>query len=597
MNRKTVTYKKTIDISQMKNKNLFIKFYGSARNTQVLVDDQEVGTHVGGYSAFVFDITEYAKDKDVISLTVNVTNLDTVSIPINVDYTQWGGIYRDVELISTDNQYISMEDYGNTGVYIDTNVNGTNANIDLRTEISNKAEENTELNIKTEVFDAEGNWVAGDEKQENIEANTLVNEIKSQYVIENVHLWNGTADPYLYTAKITISDQDGTVLDSVSQRFGVRTITIENGKLYLNGNEYEIHGVGIHQDREGYGNAVPDELKEQDFDLMQEMGVNAIRTSHYPHSQSVYEMADERGILVYCEIPYYLLLSKAESYQNSICEQLKEMIRQGYNHPSIMMWGILNEVYQSDRFASFGSDFNITKDELVAFNSQLADLAQSEDPSRYITQAEIDGTESNKTAARWSDNVDFTGVNLYVGFKSNVKSAGEDGRNKIIDTLNNKIDKYKNIYNRDSFMLTEYGAGGNINQHTVVDNSFSWSADDASGEEHYEEYQSYLLETYYAFLQQRNDVPVSFIWNMFDFSCYRNEGGLPRTNTKGLVCYDHMTRKDAYYFYKANWNKEDKFVYLTSKRYTERTNKVQQIKVYSNCENVELFVNNKSVGQ
>lgn len=598
MNQKTVTYQKTVDISAIKNKNLFIKFYGSARNTQVFVDNQEVGTHIGGYSSFVFDITEYAKEKNEITITVNVTNLDTSSIPINVDYTQWGGIYRDVELISTSDQYISLEDYGNTGVYIDSSVNGLNANINLKTEISNKAEENSEINIRTEVFDKEGNIVIGDERIETINSNSFVNEVRSQYEIKNVHLWNGTIDPYLYMVKITISDKDGNILDSVSQKFGVRTISIKNGKVYLNGNEYEIHGVGFHQDREGYGNAVPDELKEQDFDLMQEMGVNAVRTSHYPHSQSVYEMADERGILVYCEIPYYLLLSKTESYKESIREQLKEMIRQGYNHPSIMMWGIQNEVYYSDRFASFGNDFKITEDELIKFNSELVELAKSEDQNRFIVQAEIDENNPNKIAAKWSGNIDFTGVNLYVGFKSEVQSAGDDGRAEIIQTLNDKINNYKKVYSANDFMLTEYGAGGNVNQHAVVDESFSWAGNAAaSGQYHYEEYQSYILETYLSFLQQRNDIPISFVWNMFDFSCYRNEGGIPRTNTKGLVCYNHVTRKDAYYLYKANWNKKDKFVYLTSKRYTERINKVQQIKVYSNCENVELYINGNSVGE
>ena len=146
------------------------------------------------------------------------------------------------------------------------------------------------------------------------------------------------------------------------------------------------------------------------------------------------------------------------------------------------------------------------------------------------------------------------------------------------------------------FMITEYGAGGNINQHATIDSDFSWDKSDEFKEYHYEEWQSFVLETNYAFIQSRNDIPVSFVWNMFDFSCYRNEGGIPRRNTKGLVCYDHETKKDAFYFYKANWNQDDKFVHLTSKRYTDRDSKNQQIKAYSNCENVELFVNDKSVG-
>lgn len=355
----------------------------------------------------------------------------------------------------------------------------------------------------------------------------------------------------------------------------------------------------MHQDREGYGNAVPDDLKVQDMNLMQEMGVNAIRTSHYPHSQSTYNLADERGMLVYCEIPYYLLLSNAESYKTSIKEELKEMIRQGYNHPSIMMWGIENEVYQPASAAAFGKDFQINENTLVSFNSSVAKLAQKEDTTRYIVQAQIDSSNANKVCAKWSKNgnVDYTGVNLYVGFKSSVSSADDEGRKEITDTLNRKLNEYKQTYNASSMMITEYGAGANINQHATMDENFSWSSDDASKDKHYEEYQAFVLETYYSLIQKRKDIPVSFVWNMFDFSCYRNEGGIPRRNTKGLVCYDHTTKKDAFYFYKANWNQQDKFVYLTSKRYTERDTKYQQIKVYSNCEGVELFVNGQSVGK
>lgn len=597
-NMKTVTYTKIVDISEMKNRNLFLKFYGSSRNTEVLIDGEKVGTHIGGYSAFVFDISKYVKDKDQIIITANVTNLDTTSIPINVDYTQWAGIYRDVELIATGEQYFSTEDYGNEGIYIDSTVNGSSANIKLRTEISNTTNEEKNLKVVTEILDANGNCVAKDAHEVEVQAETLIQSFESNYTINEVHLWNGTSDPYLYTMNVKLCDEAENELDEVSQKFGVRTYEIKDGKFFLNGNEYEIHGVGMHQDREGYGNAVPNELKAQDMNLMQEMGVNAIRTAHYPHDQYIYDMADERGMIVYCEIPYYLLLSNAASYQKSVVEELKEMIRQGYNHPSIMMWGILNEVAYSELFASFGPDFRVDKNTIINFNRKLAMIAQEEDTGRYIVQAQIDAMHANEEAAEWSKNgtVDFTGVNLYVGFKSEVPSAGDVGRKLITTTLNDKINQYKQLYNTNSFMITEYGAGANVNHHTSVDEAFSWSISDETKDKHYEEYQSYLLETYYKLIQDRGDIPVSFVWNMFDFSCYRNEGGLARTNTKGLVCYNHETRKDAFYFYKANWNKEDKFVYLTSKRYIEREKKNEQIKVYSNCENVELFVNGKSIG-
>ena len=599
MNAKTVTYTKTVDVSDMNTKNLFLKFYGSARNTEVWIDGERVGKHIGGYSAFVFDITDYVKDKTSFTIKANVTNMDTTSIPINVDYTQWGGIYRDVELIGTEDAYIATEDYGSTGIRVDSTVNGNSATVNLKTELSNKAAEQKDLQLVTEIKDASGNVVNSKEDAVSLEAETTAQAFEDSYTIDSVHLWNGTEDPYLYTMHVMLKDEAGNIVDEASQRFGVRTFEIKNGKFYLNGKEYEIHGVGMHQDREGYGNAVPDELKAQDMDTMQEMGVNAIRTSHYPHDQYVYDMADERGMIIYCEIPYYLLLSNADSYKQSIKDELTEMIRQGYNHPSIMMWGILNEVYQSDKFASFGDDFKVDEATLIAFNKELADYARQEDTTRYIVQAEIDSTHANEVAAEWSKNgkIDYTGVNLYIGFKSNLSKAGDAGREKLTDILTRKMDNYKKTYGASAMMITEYGAGANINQHTIIDEDFSWKADDANGDTHYEEYQSYLLEVYWKFIQERDDIPLSFVWNMFDFSCYRNEGGVPRTNTKGLVCYDHTTKKDAFYFYKANWNQKDKFVYLTSKGYTERESSVQPIKVYSNCDNVELFVNGESVGK
>ena len=318
MNKKTVTYEKTLDISQLSGNNYFIKFYGSSRNTEVLIDGESVGTHIGGDSALVFNITNYVKEKSSITITVNVTNMDTESIPINVDYTQWAGIYRDVELITTDDQYISMEDYGSEGIYIDTNINGENADVKCKTEVSNLSTENKTIVLRTEILSNDGNTVCQEQKKYDLKANTVNQSLASNYKIEKAHLWNGTKDPYLYTMKVSVLDENGNLLDEKTQKFGVRSYEIKNGKFYLNGKEYEIHGVGLHQDREGYGNAVPNNLKVQDMDTMQEMGGNAIRTAHYPHAQYIYNMADERGIIVYCEIPYYLLLSNAPSYKNSI---------------------------------------------------------------------------------------------------------------------------------------------------------------------------------------------------------------------------------------------------------------------------------------
>ena len=597
MNKKTATYTKTIDVAEYQGKNLFIRFWGSNKNTELLVDDVSVGTHVGGYSAFVFDITDYIQGKQSVTLKVNVTNTDIDSIPINVDYTQWAGIYRDVELVSTADQYISLEDSGSNGTFVNYTLSGNDASFSTRVEVSNKAATETSGEIVSTIADASGTVVSERSLPISLAASTAAQGFVVEQEVGNAHLWNGVNDPYLYTMTVTLKSDSGTTLDQVTQKVGVRTFTISDGKAYLNGNEIEIHGVGYHQDRQGYGNAVSETQMKEDIDTMLDMGVNAVRTAHYPHDRKFYEMADEAGLLVYNEIPYYMIYSKAQSYRDSITSQLTEMIRQGYNSTSTVMWGIQNEVVYRTDFARYGADFAVTKDEIIQFNRELAALARREDSTRFIVQANIDNEGNAATVAQWSSDIDLSGVNLYVGFKSSVSSAGDAGQKQLKDAISAKVDRYTTYFDTTSLMLSEYGAGANINQHTEVDDTFSWDGDsNSSTSKHYEEYQCFVLESYLDVIQSRDDVAASFVWNMFDFSSYRNEGGTTRLNTKGLVTYDHQTKKDAYYLYKANWNTTDKFVHLTSKRFTERNKTAQNIKAYSNCDSVELFVNGVSQG-
>lgn len=597
-NKKTATYSKTIDVSEFQNASLTIRFYGVSKNTELLVDGVKVGTHVGGYSAFAFDLTDYIQGKDAVTLTVNVTNVDTDSIPVNVDYTQWAGIYRDVELIATPASHFSLSNFGTDGLFVDYSLKGGNASVCVRTDLTLAQDLDNDLLLRTTLFDANGKAVVQDEHDVTPNSDPTSQEISQSLLASGVHLWNGISDPYLYTVKAELIDSaSGQTLDEVACQVGFRTFEVKNGKAYLNGNVIQIHGVGYHQDREGYGNAVSAAQIASDIDQMLEMGVNFIRASHYPHDRAFYDLCNKKGILVYNEIPYYMIYSKAESYSSSITEQLKEMIRQSYNYPCVVMDGIQNEVVYNSQFAQYGADFDISLSQLVAFNSQLVDLAHKEDPNRMVVQATIDGMGHAANTKKWSSGIDLTGLNLYVGFKSAVSSAGDSGRKALEAELNQKLDSYKNIYGVNQLMISEYGAGANINHHIEVDDSFSWNGDsDSKSSQHYEEYQSFIHEAYWDMIQHRSDIPVTSVWNMFDFSCYRNEGGTTRLNTKGLMCYDHVTRKDAYYFYKANWNTNDPFVYLTSKRYTSRQRQTQDVKVYSNCDSVTLYLNGVSLG-
>lgn len=441
------------------------------------MDGVSVGTHVGGYSAFVFDITDYIQGKQSVTLKVNVANADIDSIPINVDYTQWAGIYRNVELVSTADQHISLEDSGSNGTFVNYTLSGNDASFSTRVEVSNKAATETSGEIVSTIADASGTVVSERSLPISLAASTTAQEFVVEQEVGNAHLWNGVNDPYLYTMTVTLKSDSGTTLDQVTQKVGVRTFTISDGKAYLNGNEIEIHGVGYHQDHEGYGNAVSEIQMKEDVDTMLDMGVNAVRTAHYPHDRKFYEMADEAGLLVYNEIPYYIIYSKAQSYRDSVTSQLTEMIRQGYNNTCIVMWGVQNEVVWREDFAQYGADFAVTKDKVIQFNKELIDLAHAEDSFRYIVQANIDGESNAITAAEWSESIDFTGMNLYVGFKSSVKSAGNQGRKLLEDLISAKIDRYTTYFNTTSLMLSEYGAGASINQHTEVDDTFSWDGD------------------------------------------------------------------------------------------------------------------------
>lgn len=596
MNSKTTYYEKKLDVTTYKGKNLFLKFYGVNKNADIYINDTKAGSHIGGFTAFVIDITDFATT-DVITIKVVTTNIDIKSMPINTDFTHFAGIYRDVELIACDDTYISVEDYGASGVYVDQKIANDKADLAVKVKMSNKSSENESLQIKTELFDDQGNLVADDKDDVNILADQLNQQFSLNMTLASPHLWNGTKDPYLYTLKTTVY-KENEVIDTNQQKIGLRTFEVKNGTFYLNGLEYELHGVGFHQDREGYGNATTDEMKKEDMDLMKEMGVNAIRTAHYPHDDYIYQLADEYGFVVWNEIPFYMIMADTDTFRNTTKQQAIEMVRQGYNHPSIICWGIQNEVNTNASYAVYGKEFAVSSSTLAAFMTELGKLVKQEDTSRMVVQAHIDSESAAKESSAWTKKgvIDSTGLNLYYGFKSPIKSGDENGYKQIQSEYSTAINKYKTIFNTDSLAISEYGAGGNTDQHTTIDSQFSWSGNDNSEPEHPEELQSFVHEAAYDQISKQEDVWVAFVWNMFDFSCYRNQGGKERLNNKGLITYDHKTKKDAFYFYKANWNKDDKFVYITQRRQNEVYTQYNTVKVYSNCDNVKLIVNNKDYG-
>lgn len=611
----TATYEKTLDLSAYTEGHIDLRFKAINKKAVIYIDDQYVMTHNGGFTAFVVDLSEY-KGRSDVKLRIDVTNIDVDTIPINTDFTHWAGIYRDVDLIVTSDVHIANNDYGSNGVYIDSKVNlaDDSARVNINTVISNDLNEDAEFYVRATVSELNDTVVAttASEKQ-RINGKGQNSEISLDAVtIDQPHLWQGVSDPYLYNVEVGVYDEQDELLDSIQDKIGLRSFEVKTDGFYLNGQPYKLHCVGFHQDRDGYGNAVSKEMKQEDLDIIQEMGANALRVGHYPNDEYIYDLADEMGFVVWSEIPFYLIMCDTKLFRENTKEQMSEMIRQNYNHPSIICWGIQNEVNllsaQMQRIYSMifpNGGFSFGIDTLSDYMKELAAYAKKEDGSRLISQAVIDhSSKFDDETMKWTadSDIDVTAVNIYAGWYSNVSSASEDQKNVQRKQLHAKIqmyiDKMKKAMGKEApFALTEFGAGANINQHAVVDGNFEWKGTaSTTGTFHPEEYQSYVHEMVYPQLDAEENLWLASVWSMFDFSSYRNEGGQVRLNDKGLVTYDRSTKKDAYYFYKANWNQDDPFVYITSRRFTERKNSVTQVKVYSNCENVALTVNGTDYG-
>ena len=611
----TATYEKVLDLTDYTKGHIDIRFKAINKVAKVYINDQYVMTHNGGFTAFTVGLSEYKGQADV-KLRIDVTNIDVDTIPINTDFTHWAGIYRDVDLIVTSDVHIANDDYGSNGVYIDSKVNLKNdsAAINIDAVLSNELKNNNGVYISATILDADGAEVAAiTSERQSIKGNGENTRVSLDTItIEQPHLWQGTDDPYLYDVNVSLYDEQGDLLDEIQDRIGLRDFRVKTDGFYLNGEPYELHCVGFHQDREGYGNAVSKEMKQEDLDIIQEMGANALRVGHYPNDEYIYDLADEMGFVVWSEIPFYLIMCDTQLFRENTKKQMSEMIRQNYNHPSIICWGIQNEVNllsaQMQRIYSMifpNGGFKVDIDTLADFMKELAAYAKKEDGSRLISQAVLDNSDKfSSETMQWTANsdIDVTALNLYTGWYSGISGASESNKNALRSQMHNKIQLYINATKNATgskmpFALTEFGAGANVNQHAVVDENFVWNGTaSTNGAFHPEEYQSYVHEAVYPQLEAEDNLWLASVWAMFDFSSYRNEGGQTRLNDKGLVTYDRSIKKDAFYYYKANWNKEDPFVYITSRRFTERTDDVTQVKVYSNCENVALMVNGKDYG-
>lgn len=580
-------YRKWINLSnEDKEKQIFLRFQGANIQAEVYINSIKAGEHKGGYTAFAVNITPYVNfdDKNLIAVKVNNEYTEEIA-PLTADFTFYGGIYREIELIKKNPVHFSFGEFSARGIKITTPqvsddtaqciVNAVienNSDCDRTIQITAELEENSDALAnpyisKTDFADNEdfkSEFHLTDNRDIAIKANSK-QTIEFHFTIDNPHLWNGREDPFLYKATLKITEK-GETADSVSDCFGLRyfEITRDNG-FYLNGRSYPLRGVSRHQDREGLGNAISKNEHNEDFALIYDMGVNSLRLAHYPQAEYFYRLCDYYGIIVWAEIPVVDLIGGNGEYSapdntrtkffETTKHQLREMINQNYNHPSIICWGIQNEIQ---------AKFDNVMPQLT---QELHEAAKREDNFRYTTQA-----TNHQAALKWKS--DLIAWNVYPGWYGMSRKQ-----------LGWFLDKNRDFGRPTG--ISEYGAGGNWNQHRLKPRKPKHD-----GQWHPVEYQSLCHEAFINAINKRPYLWCTYVWNMFDFgSDGRNEGGRPGMNDKGLVSFDRKIKKDSYYLYQAYWSR-NAMIHITSKAIEIRKRKTF-IKIYSNCECVSLYVNDK----
>lgn len=569
--RKMMVYQRPLEITEeMKDKRLFLYFEGVNSVAQIFLNRRTVGEHFGGYTAFCLEITDQVK-AGMNLLEVWVSNAyRTDVLPISGDFNVNGGIHRPCYLIVTGQDCITPLFYASPGVFVhQEKISETKACINVETRLSLKSKKQG-LKLKTTVADADNRTVA------SIETEVTDSIMKQPLEVNRPVLWNGKKNPYLYT--VTVDLYDGNHLkDRVVQRTGFRYFSVDHERgFFLNGEYLNLYGFCRHEDAVGRASALLPEDYEMDMELIKESGATAMRLAHYPHAEPMYDLSDENGIILWTEIPMcgpggqaFTGFVNTEGYKDNARLAVKELVYQKFNHPSICFWGICNEILVSDgkRFVEY--------DNPIPFIKELNGLYKSIDSSRLTALATC------VDQSYYLGCSDLIAWNKYFGwYKDAAPSAS-----KFFDDCK---ESSKGI----PVGVSEYGGGASINHH-----QWPLAMEDRSDSHfHPEEAQAFCHEGNWGSFMKRPYLWAKFIWVFADFPSYmRQEGEVDGYNDKGLVTQDRKTKKDAFYFYKANWNPEP-MIYITSRRFVKRDNPVTDIKIYTNLKNATLYINNKKVG-
>ncbi len=546
--RGTCCYIKELDREELPEADrYYLELCGANSSADVFVNGKKLAHHDGGYSTWRVDITEEIGPKTMIAVLVDNSPNEEV-YPQMADFTFYGGLYRNVNIIAVSSSHFDLDYYGAPGIKVTPAIKGSDAEVEIEVFVTNAMEAQSLIYT---VKDADGNIVA--------EVRKDVSETKAVIDIKDVHLWHGRKDPYLYSAEVKlVADED--VLDNVGTRFGCRTFEIDPEKGFiLNGESYPLRGVSRHQDRWGIGNALLPEHHEEDIELICEVGATTIRLAHYQHDQYFYDLCDKMGLVIWAEIPY--ISKHMPGGRANTISQMKELISQNYNHASIVVWGLSNEISMA------GSD-----DDLIDNHKVLNNLVHEMDKTRLTTIAAVSMCGIDDPYLQIPDVISY---NHYFGWY-----GGDTSMNG--PWFDNFHSKYPDI----PIGMSEYGC-----------EALNWHTSKPTQGDYTEEYQAYYHEELIKQLFSRPYIWATHVWNMFDFGAdARSEGGENGQNHKGLITFDRKYKKDAFYAYKA-WLSDDPFVHICGKRYVDRVEDVTKITVYSNQPEVELFVNGESLGK
>ncbi len=527
-------YVRELSAEEAAGERLFLEVNGAAMTAEVWFNGVKLARHEGGYSCFRVELTDRLEEKNILAISVSNEESDQV-YPQKADFTFYGGLYRAVRLIAVPAEHFELLKDGTPGIKVTPVVDLENKRAVVTVETWHNAE-SVEITVN------------GESKSVKRSA---------EFVIENVHLWDGLKDPYLYTAAAKLPSGD-----EVSTRFGCRVFACDPQKGFsLNGRSYPLRGVSRHQDLKGKGNALSYEDHKADMAIIRELGANTLRLAHYQHAQEFYDLCDENGIVVWAEIPY-ITMHMPKGRENTL-SQMRELVTQCYNHPCIAVWGLSNEITAA----------SAVNEDLLENHRLLNELCHRMDPSRLTTMADVFMLEIDSPILEIPD---INSYNLYFGWY-----LGE------LEQTDEFFDEYHEKYPDRVIGFSEYGADANPAFHSSRPEKGDYT----------EEYQALYHEHMLRMIEARPWLWATHVWNLFDFAADgRDEGGKHGENQKGLVTFDRSLRKDAFYLYKAAWNKSEPFVHLCGKRYVNRCEEETEIKVYSNCAEVRLYVDDTPVG-